>query len=224
MGKRKKRMKRREFIKTGMGFLASVGFVVGAVLSGARWVYARTEKILLPRGTKRQSLIYKDPASLDTRNLETTNLKDFRTMGLSDHEVDLDQWRLEVTGRVKKPQRLTYPEVLSLPSLEKKVLLICPGVFVNHGVWKGVHMKNFLEWAGVDSSVKQVTFSGPKGNDEKSERFPIGDVLSNKVFLAYEVNGQPLPRKHGFPLRIVAEGYYGDDWVKYVDTMILEKG
>ncbi|MBW2515672.1 MAG: molybdopterin-dependent oxidoreductase, partial [Deltaproteobacteria bacterium] len=39
---------------------------------------------------------------------------------------------------------------------------------------------------------------------------------SDKVFLAYEVNGEKLPVRHGFPLRIVAEDYYGDDWVKYV--------
>jgi len=36
------------------------------------------------------------------------------------------------------------------------------------------------------------------------------------VFLAFEVNGEKLPQKHGFPLRIVAEDYYGSDWVKYV--------
>ncbi len=42
------------------------------------------------------------------------------------------------------------------------------------------------------------------------------DVISNRVFLAYQVNGEVLPRRHGFPLRVVAEGYYGYDWVKYV--------
>jgi len=47
-------------------------------------------------------------------------------------------------------------------------------------------------------------------------QFPIADIRSNKVFLAYAVNGEKLPQQHGFPLRIVAEDYYGSDWVKYV--------
>jgi DMSO/TMAO reductase YedYZ molybdopterin-dependent catalytic subunit len=57
----------------------------------------------------------------------------------------------------------------------------------------------------------------------KSASYPLPDVLSGKVFLAYQVNGTTLPRKHGFPLRVVADGYYGAEWVKYVDRVRVEK-
>ncbi|MCF8063883.1 MAG: molybdopterin-dependent oxidoreductase, partial [Desulfarculaceae bacterium] len=50
----------------------------------------------------------------------------------------------------------------------------------------------------------------------KVEHFFLREVLANEVFLAYQVNGRDLPRKHGFPLRVVAGEHYGDDWVKYV--------
>jgi sulfoxide reductase catalytic subunit YedY len=43
------------------------------------------------------------------------------------------------------------------------------------------------------------------------------------VFLATHVNGTVLPRKHGFPLRVVAEGYYGSEWVKYVGKLTVER-
>ena len=144
-------------------------------------------------------------------------------MGLSDHEENMDEWRLIVSGSVKKPLSLAYPEILALPKVEKRVLLICPGVFANHGLWKGISMSHLLEIAGMEEEVKRVTFSGPEGSGEKAETFPIEDVLSGKVFLAYGVNGKPLPKRHGFPLRLVAEDYYGDDWVKYVFKMTLEK-
>jgi sulfoxide reductase catalytic subunit YedY len=49
------------------------------------------------------------------------------------------------------------------------------------------------------------------------------DILSDKVFLAFGVNGEDLPRKHGFPLRVVAEDYYGYDWVKYVYRVTAER-
>ncbi|MFH1350173.1 MAG: molybdopterin-dependent oxidoreductase [Pseudomonadota bacterium] len=213
---------RRQFLKIGIGFLAGMGFLLGPFIPAFRWVYAKAQKTILPKGTKRESLISRNPGSLDTRNLDTTNVSDFGTMGLSDHEVNLDEWRLEVNGLVKRPLRFTYSEILALPPIEKTVLLICPGFFANHGRWKGVSMKILLERAGVEKDASHVTFSGPKGSSEKIEKFPIEDVLSDKVFLAYEVNGEPLPKKHGFPLRVVAEGYYGDDWVKYVCKMGLE--
>jgi len=214
--------RRRDFLKISVGVLAGVRFFFNPLFSTLRWAYAKAQKTILPKKTKRERLISKNPKMLDARNLEVTDLKDFETMGISDHAVELDKWRLEVMGRVKRPLELTYKEILSFPTYEEKVLLVCPGFFINHGRWKGIDMKGLTEMAGVDKDVRQVTFSGPKGSNEKVERFTLEDVLSNKVFLAYEVNGEPLPKKHGFPLRIVAEGYYGDDWVKYVYRMTLE--
>ena len=215
-------IERRQFLRKGIGFLASMGLLLGPLFSTVRWIYARAQKTILPKGTKMESLTRKNPASLDTRHLETTPLKDFETMGLSDHEVNLDEWRFEVTGRVKNPLKLTYSEILTVPAVEKAILLICPGFFANHGQWKGISMKALLERARPDNDVTHATFSGPSGSYEKVEVFPIEDILANKVFLAYGVNGKTLPQKHGFPLRVVAEGYYGSEWVKYVYKMTLE--
>ena len=84
-------------------------------------------------------------------------------------------------------------------------------------------MKSLLEKAGVGKDVRRVSFRGPKGSNEKVEVFPIEDVMTDKVFLAYGVNGQILPKKHGFPLRVVAQDYYGNDWVKYVYKVNTEE-
>ena len=154
-------------------------------------------------------------------NDQLTPLKDFGTMGLSDYEADLNQWRLELSGRVAFPLKLTYAEITSLPSIEKEVLLNCPGFFFNRGLWKGISMKALLEKAGVEQGAEQVSFSGPLGQDEKTAEFPLEHVLSNWVFLCYGVNGQALPQKHGYPLRVVAASYAGDEWVKYVYKMKL---
>jgi DMSO/TMAO reductase YedYZ molybdopterin-dependent catalytic subunit len=214
---------RRQFLKLIMGFFAGTYLFFGPFFSALRWAYAKVQKTILPKGTKEESLINKDPKSLDTRNLDSTPLKDFGTMGTSDYEVTLSEWRLEIDGQVKKPLRLTYKEILELPAIEKDILLICPGFFANHGRWKGVSMKGLIERAGVEKDVRHVSFRGPKGGYEKVETFPIEDVLTDKVFLAYGVNGETLPKKHGFPLRVVAEDYYGNDWVKYVYKMTVER-
>jgi sulfoxide reductase catalytic subunit YedY len=202
-------------------------FGLNTVSSFLSRVYAQSKRIILPKGTKMTSLVDKNPADLDTRHLDVIPLNQFETMGLSDHNTDLNTWRLKITGKVQKPLNLSYDQVLELPTLERNVLLICPGFFTNHGKWKGISVTELLRLAQSESDITHVTFRGPPGRYAKTERFPIAEVATNKIFLAYQVNGQVLflayqvngqvlPREHGFPLRVVAEDHYGSEWVKYV--------
>jgi DMSO/TMAO reductase YedYZ molybdopterin-dependent catalytic subunit len=209
---------RRSFIRWVFGSILGGGVLLGPLLSAMQRAWASSKKILA-KGTKRESLIQENPAALDTTNLEITPLEEFGTMGPTDRVVDLATWRLEVSGKVKRPSSWTYAQLTALPAIEREVLLICPGVFANHGRWKGVSLKGLLHQAEVDHSAGRVTI---EARGQKSARFPLADILSDKVFLAYQVNGKELPRKHGPPLRVVAEDYYGSDWVKYVDRISVE--
>jgi len=193
-----------------------LGLLAGRPLSPPCCAWAGTGKTIVPKGTNLNDLRDKNPKDLDASNLEITPLKDFGTMGLVDYDVDIEKWRLVVEGEVATPLSLSYDQVINLACIERTVLMICPGVFVNNGVWKGVSVNELLKMAQIKPDVNYVTFRGPMGTYEKTLRAPIEAALANKVFLAHTVNGRPLPRKHGFPLRVVAEGYYGYEWVKYV--------
>ena len=208
--------KRRQFIKQMLGFFAGLGVLFNPLAAGIRLVWANAKKIILPKGTRMETLIGKNPAELDTQNLDLTPLEELETMGLSDHHVQLDKWQLEIGGDVQQPLKLTYDQILEMPSIERNVLLICPGFFAYHARWKGISVAKLLETAQVDSGVTQIAFTGPQRTYERTEKFPIEDIRSDKVFLAYNVNDDALPKKHGFPLRVVAEDYYGGEWVKYV--------
>ncbi|MBW2483341.1 MAG: molybdopterin-dependent oxidoreductase [Deltaproteobacteria bacterium] len=214
---------RRHFIKLLLSGFAGLGFVFSPLADTVREAWARTKKIVLPKGTRMENLIGKDPADLDTRNLELTPLEDFETMGLDDHRVDLNEWKLEIDGLVQHPIKLAYSQVIELAPVKRDVLLICPGVFAYHARWQGISVARLLEMAGVNPDATHVIFSGPKGTREKSERFLMEDILAETVFLAYGVNDEVLPRKHGFPLRVVAEGYYGGEWLKYVYKITAHK-
>jgi sulfoxide reductase catalytic subunit YedY len=214
---------RRRFIKTVMGFVGGMGLLLGVLTAGVRAVFAMAKKIILPKGTRLGTLVGKNPASLDTRNLDLTPVEEFETMGLDDHDVNLNKWQLEISGLVQRPVKLKYAQITEIPSVKKDVLLICPGFFAYHARWKGVSVAKLLNMAQASPDVTYVSFSGPKGSYEKTERFPIEDIRSDKVFLAYNVNGRVLPKKHGFPLRVVAEDYYGGDWVKYVYKITANK-
>ena len=215
--------RRRQFLKSMFGFLTGIGISFSPFVQAVRVGYAKAQKIILPKDTNMETLIQKDPALLDTRNLEPIPLKNFRTMGDTKYDVDLNDWRLEVTGRVGTPLQLAYSQILTMSATERNVLLICRGFFANHGRWKGISMGKLLERVRMQTDVTQVTFSAPRdaGGDEAT--FPLADILSDRVFLAYGVNSVTLPKKHGFPLRLVAEGYPGSVWVKYVSRVRLDK-
>jgi len=213
---------RRRFIKRVLVALSAVKFAEGFIPSAALRLFAQVKKRMLPKGTQRESLINENPASLDASRLEITPLPDFGVMGLSDHLVDTAAWKLEVVRVDGTVMTFSYPEILALPALERKVLMICPGVFANIGLWKGVSIKTLLSAAGPGPDVIHVTLSGPKGDYTKVKRFPMKDIRTDRVFLAYQINGKPLPPKHGFPFRVVAEDYFGYDWVKFVDRMVLQ--
>ena len=207
---------RRKFIRNTFHFTAAFSLLFGPLFTFVQKAWAKAKKVILPKGTKLSSLINRNPALLDTRNLEVIPVEDFQTMGTTDHRVNLEQWRLEIAGAVQNPLKLTYAQLLELPSIERNVLLICPGIFTNHGRWKGISINNLQKMAKANPGVTHVSFRGPAGRRAKKERFKIEEIASDKIFLAYQVNGKALPRKHGFPLRVVAEDHYGDEWIKYV--------
>lgn len=207
---------RRQFVIRLSRFLAGLGLAVNPVSSFVSRAFAAVQRRILPRDTDLQSLRNEHPAALDTRHLEVMPIERFQTMGIDDYAVSLDQWRLELTGQVRHPLELTYAELLALPAVEENVLLICPGIFTIHGRWKGVAVAELLKRAVPLEGASQVTLHGPRGPYEKVEAFRMDEVASGKVFLAYGVNGQTLPQKHGFPLRAVAADRFGSDWVKFV--------
>jgi len=181
--------------------------------------WAGVKRRLLARDTPRNVLAKLNPIQVDAHRLAVTPLSDFDTMGITDHQTDLVAWRLRVAGAVQTPLSLTYAEITAMPAMERKVLMVCPGVFANTGIWKGVPIGPILDAAGADPKATHLIVSSAPSADRQRRRFAIADIHRTAVFLAHTVNGVPLPVRHGYPLRIVAEDDYGDAWLKYVDHM-----
>lgn len=212
-------MKRRTFLQILTAALGLSALGRGTFGLAAGRGREEPQRRVLPADTDLGSLLFENPADLDARNLPITPLQEFETMGLSDHKVDRSRWRLSIGGAVAKPQSLDYRQVCALPAVERNVLLICPGVFAYHARWQGLSIETLLQQADAERRVTHVDVRGPAGPYEKVMRFPLADVRNGRVLLAYAVNGRPLPQKHGHPLRAVAEGYVGSEWIKYVDTV-----
>ena len=99
---------------------------------------------------------------------------------------------------------------------------------MGNGRWRGVRLADVLKRAGIKDSAKEILFDGadvPLGTMPDFQRsIPVKKALDGNTLLAYEMNGETLPVKHGFPLRVVAPGWASDSWVKWLTSIrVLDK-
>jgi DMSO/TMAO reductase YedYZ molybdopterin-dependent catalytic subunit len=91
---------------------------------------------------------------------------------------------------------------------------------VGNAEWGGVRLRDVLQKAGLKEGAKTVLFDGadvPLGKMPDFQRtITASKALHPDTLLAYEMNGQSLPVEHGFPLRVIAPGWAGDSWVKWL--------
>lgn len=128
-------------------------------------------------------------------------------------EIDLAEYRLEVTGNVDQPLSLTYDELRCMDKVEGRPTLVCPGFFEDIATWAGVPLADVLELAGVQDDAGGVRLIGADGY---SAIVTMETASSDKSFLAYEWEGEPLPMLHGFPVRAVVPDHNGNVWVKWL--------
>jgi DMSO/TMAO reductase YedYZ molybdopterin-dependent catalytic subunit len=128
--------------------------------------------------------------------------------------VDIASYRLSVSGNVQHPLSLSYDEIREMPSVREQTTLVCPGVFVDKGVWTGVPLRDILSKAGLkDGSIRVVFIT----MDERyRSELPLAKALSDGVLIAYEFDGKTFDRRNGFPLRLVVRNEPGYYWVKWL--------
>jgi DMSO/TMAO reductase YedYZ molybdopterin-dependent catalytic subunit len=129
-------------------------------------------------------------------------------------------WRLEIGGFVDKPMTLTYDELRALPRTSQIRNFHCvTGWSVSNVHWTGVRLSELLDRVSPQFSAQGVQFI--------SSEVPYSDSLTleqarlHDVLLAYEMNGKPLPREHGAPVRLVIPEMYGYKNVKWVSEINL---
>lgn len=136
--------------------------------------------------------------------------------------LEADTWELVIQGEgVGNPVRLTYAQLLAMPSIEEYVTLTCisnptGGDFISNALWKGVPLKHILELAQFEPTTERVGFWAADGYFDS---FPYEIAMRDEVIVAYQMNGVPLPTEHGAPARIIVPGLYGMENVKWLIKM-----
>ena len=157
-------------------------------------------------------------------------------------QVDAATFRLRVGGLVDKPMELTLAQVMARAGRrDEAVTLECSGNsnrptrmagLLSNGVWTGVPLAPLLKECGIQAEAREVVFLG--ADPEKEKKWQAGnrefvaphgrsvyvqDALAPEAMLAFHLNGQPLPAKNGFPLRLILPGWYGMTQVKWLSRI-----
>jgi DMSO/TMAO reductase YedYZ molybdopterin-dependent catalytic subunit len=158
--------------------------------------------------------------------------------------VDPSKWQLVIGGHVRNPLTLALDDIKRRPAVTRAVTLECAGngraklsprpvsqpwLFeaVGNAEWTGTSLRSLLDAAGPRDGAVEVVFTGidrgvQGGVEQQYERsLTMAEANREEVFLAYAINGQPLPPQHGFPLRLVVPGWYGMTHVKWLRSITV---
>ena len=181
------------------------------------------------------------PFRIDLRELRTfiTPNDDFFSVAHYNRpEIDAAGWSLRLDGLVERPATYTLDELRAMPRVEKTVTFECSGNqgirhhgMVGNAVWAGTPLMPLIEAAGPhQTAIETVFWAADEGtetirNNEYPQHFgramSFADTKASGAILAYEMNGETLPGKNGFPLRLIVPGWYGISHVKWLTRIQL---
>jgi DMSO/TMAO reductase YedYZ molybdopterin-dependent catalytic subunit len=158
--------------------------------------------------------------------------------------LDPTTWQLRVGGLVERPLGLRLRDLLAMPSATEVVTLECAGNdrslldpkvdgeqwglgAVSTAEWTGVPLVAVLERAGISSTGREILFRGADAGAVKGRSEPtsfersltLDTARESGAILAYAMNGEPLPQRHGYPLRLIVPGWYGVASIKWLTNI-----
>lgn len=180
--------------------------------------------------------LYTDLAQLDEGNLVVPNDSFFVRTRYPDLLNESAPWTIDVKGLVNTTKSLTMADLTPLVKPQGVHIMECSGNFKDAGFgllsaaeWSGVPFQDVLDMIDIAPSATRVLVSGFDGHSVPSAGghstpgaswvFTFQQLAG--AFLATEMNGEPLPKNHGKPVRLLVPGWYGCSCIKWVDEIVL---
>jgi DMSO/TMAO reductase YedYZ molybdopterin-dependent catalytic subunit len=208
---------------SGLRLPTPVGETVGrrALVAGAAGVALAAGSGILLRDLNARAVFPYDGLAYSGPGVQpnTPNDKFYTvTKNVIDPNVDAPIWRLEIGGLVEEPRSYSFDDLKNLASIEQESTLMCisnhigAGLFSN-AVWTGVRLKDLLDASRPLPGAREIFLTAV---DAYTDSFAFEKAMNPTTIVAYAMNGQPLPPRHGFPARVVVPGLYGEKNMKWV--------
>jgi DMSO/TMAO reductase YedYZ molybdopterin-dependent catalytic subunit len=187
-----------------------------------------------------------DRRNVDLRKLDgpfTPANEFFTTQHYGHPNVDLATYKLKVTGLVDRPKSLSLDELKKMGTAELIAGFECSGNrrptqgLSGNGRWNGIPLKTVLDSAGVKSAAREFVFFGADHGEEevefRTQKYKLDQqfgrslnrekAMSGEPFLAWALNGEPLSKHQGSPLRLIVPGWYGVANVKWLTQIHIQE-
>jgi DMSO/TMAO reductase YedYZ molybdopterin-dependent catalytic subunit len=140
------------------------------------------------------------------------------TKNVVDPKVNINLWHLEIGGLVQNPATWRFQDLVGFKPTTQETTLMCisnglDAGLMSNAVWKGLPLRDLLDQAGVLSGAARVRLHGV---DNYTDTISLEKAMEPTTLLAYEMNGEALPDRHGYPLRVIVPGYFGEKNVKWL--------
>lgn len=147
--------------------------------------------------------------------IDLSSITDFRENSIKGPQyVDIDNYRLEISGLVENPTSYTFNETINnYQNYKKVVTLHCVEGWSVTILWEGVLLKDLIQEAGASQNATTVIFHAYDGY---TTSLPIDYIVDQEILMAYKMNGVPLPPERGAPFQLVAESKWGYKWIKWI--------
>lgn len=146
-------------------------------------------------------------------------------------DIGRDAWRLEIGGLVHNPVTLTFDDLLALPQVEDISDFHCVTTwsrFDNH--WRGVRFRSLAELVVPEDAARFVYCTGydhmPGTDIAYTTNLPLARAIEDDVLLVHTWSGQPLPREHGGPVRMITPKLYawkGTKWIRRIEFLAEDR-
>jgi len=236
---------RREIL---MGGLAAAGLGVLGIPEWALPALAQGENVVaftdIPENVRWETP--PDRRLLDVRTIDgpfTPAAKFATTQHYGHPEVDPATFKLKISGLVDRPKALSLDELKKMGATDFVAGFECSGNrgpvqgLCGNGKWSGVPLKTVLDSTGVKASAREFVFFGADHGEEeiewRTQKFKLDQqfgrsltrekALSTEPFLAWGLNGEPLSKHQGSPLRLIVPGWYGVANVKWLSEIHVQQ-
>lgn len=138
--------------------------------------------------------------------------------------ISTDKWQLIIDGAVDHPQTLSWKDFMAMPQTSDTSDFHCVTTWSKLNInWEGVRLIELAALAGVQDSATHILCHG---YDEYSTNLSLEEALKPDVLLVHTVDGQPLPREHGGPVRMITPQLYawkGSKWISRIEFLTANK-
>ena len=146
-------------------------------------------------------------------------------------EVLLDDWRLEIGGLVHNPVTLSWADFLALPQADDVSDFHCVTTWSRFdNRWRGVRFKTLAELAVPNDEASHVLCTGydhmPGTRIPYTANLPLARAVEDDVLLVHTWQGEPLPREHGGPVRMITPKLYawkGTKWIRKIEFLARDQ-